>query len=226
MPELIPARQDRRLSMPIRGWGSASRQAAVAVCLFTTLAAGIWFERDSVLRGAADLWIVSDPVTQSDVVAVLGGGLEVRPFAAAEIYKGGLADMVLVSEVQEARSTTLIGAPGHTELNRMVLLKLGVPEAAIATFGQANSNTWDEANALRKWAVEHHVARIIIPTEIFSARRVRWVFHHTFAGSSVQLEIPSYEGPSYSRADWWKSDAGMIAFQNEVMKYFYYRLRY
>jgi uncharacterized SAM-binding protein YcdF (DUF218 family) len=205
--------------MPLRGQVSSSRRVAVAVFLFTALATGTWLQRAAVLRGVADLWIVSDPVTQSDVVVVLAGGLEVRPFVAAEMYQRGLATRVLVSDVRE-------GAPTHTELNRMVLLKLGVPEEAIATFGQANRNTWDEANALRNWATEHHVARIIIPTEIFSARRVRWVFHRTFAGSSVQLEVPSFEGHNYSRGEWWKSEAGTIAFRTEIMKYLYYRLRY
>ena len=37
----------------------------------------------------------------------------------------------------------------------MVLLKLGVPEAAIEMFGQANRSTWDEAAALRDWADQH-----------------------------------------------------------------------
>ncbi len=180
----------------------------------------------ALLRGAADLWIVSDPVTRSDVVAVLGGGLEVRPFAAAELYKKGLVTKVLVSQVAEARSTKIGGIPGHSELNRMLLLKLGVPETAIEMFGQANRNTWDEAAALRNWADQHRVSRIIIPTEIFSARRVRWIFDREFAGSSVRLEIPSFEAPGYTRAEWWKTEAGMIAFQNEIMKYLYYRLKY
>ena len=109
----------------------------------------------------------------------------------------------------------------------MVLLKLGVPDAAIGTFGQANRSTSDEAVALRDWADQHHVSRIIIPTEIFSARRVRWIFNREFAGSSVRLEIPSFDdGPDYTRAEWWKTEAGMIAFHNEIMKYLYYRLKY
>ena len=41
-------------------------------------------------------------VTSADVVAILGGGLEVRPFAAAEFYNKGLVTKVLVSEVPEA----------------------------------------------------------------------------------------------------------------------------
>jgi uncharacterized SAM-binding protein YcdF (DUF218 family) len=206
--------------------GHLSRRVVVAAFVLIGLAGGVWLQRASVLREVADLWIVSDPVTQSDVVAVLGGGLEIRPFAAAAFYKRGLVTRILVSQVPETISTAIVGLPGHTELNRMVLQKLGVPETAISTFGQANSNTWDEASALRNWANQHHVARIVIPIEIFAARRVQWVFHRAFAGSSVQLEIPSFDGHDYSRAEWWKSEAGMIAFQNEVVKYLYYRVKY
>ena len=78
----------------------------------------------------------------------------------------------------------------------MVLLKLGVPDAAIEMFGQANRNTKDEAIALRDWADRHGVSRIVIPTEIFAARRLRWIFDREFAGSSVRLEIPAFEPPA------------------------------
>ncbi len=84
----------------------------------------------------------------------------------------------------------------------------------------------DEAAALRDWTDRHEVSRIVIPTEIFAARRVRWIFNREFAGSAVRLEIASFEPPNYTRAEWWKSEAGMIAFQNEIMKYLYYRMKY
>ena len=197
-----------------------------AMLLFAVLVAGAWLGREPLLRGAADLWVVSDPVTRSDVVAVLGGDLEVRPFVAAELYKKDLVTKVLVSQVTEGRSSKIGLIPGHSELNRMVLLKLGVPDAAIEMFGEANKNTMDEAAALRDWADRHDVSRIIIPTEIFAARRVRWIFNREFAGSSARLAIASFEPPNYTRAEWWKTEAGMIAFQNEIMKYLYYRLKY
>ena len=91
--------------------------------------------------------------------------------------------------------------------------------------GYGNKNTGDEAVALRNWVDQRHVSRVIIPTEIFAARRVRWIFDREFAGSSVRLEVPSFEPPNYSRADWWRNEAGMVAFQNEVLKYIYYRLK-
>ncbi len=197
-----------------------------AIFLFALFIGGTWLERAPLLREAADLWIVSDPVTRADVVAVLGGGVDTRPFVAAELYKKGLAPRVLVSQVIEGRASSLGLIPGHTELNRMVLLKLGVPEAAIENFGQANGSTEDEAAALREWAENHHVSRIIIPTEIFSARRVRWIFDREFGESPVRLEIAAFEPENYTRAEWWKSKGGIIDFQNEFLKYLYYRVKY
>jgi uncharacterized SAM-binding protein YcdF (DUF218 family) len=203
----------------IVGWWVA------VILLLTVFVAGVWIDRAALLRGAADLWIVSDAITHADVVAVLGGGLDFRPFAAAEIYKKGLVTRVLVSQVTGGRSTEIGAVPGHTELNRMVLVKLGVPASIVEAFGQANRNTFDEAAALRRWADQHHVSRIIIPTEIFATRRLRWIIDQKFAGSSVKVDIFSINGPDYTR-EWWKTEAGIIAFQNELLKYLYYRTKY
>ena len=81
--------------------------------------------------------------------------------------------------------------PSHTELNREILLKLGVPGGVIETFGTANKNTRDEAVALREWAERNAASVFIIPTEIFPARRVRWIFRHEFFGTAVKIEVPS-----------------------------------
>jgi uncharacterized SAM-binding protein YcdF (DUF218 family) len=168
---------------------------------------------------------VSDDVGQADAVAVLGGQIEVRPFAAADLYRKGLVKKILVSTNEEDRA--LIGAvQGHTDANRRVLLKLGVPENAIETFGQANKSTRDEAVSLREWVENHGTSNIIIPTEVFTARRVRWIFDREFAGQGVRIQVLSLEPPEYTRRYWWRTAAGLIAFQNEVIKYIYYRLEY
>jgi hypothetical protein len=103
---------------------------------------------------------------------------------------------------------------------------LGVPAGAIETFGTASKNTRDEAVALKEWAERNAASVIIIPSGIFSARRVRWIFRHEFSGTGVIIEVPSFESPEYTRWNWWKTERGVIAFQNEFMKYIYYRLKY
>jgi hypothetical protein len=101
-----------------------------------------------------------------------------------------------------------------------------VVAGAIETFGTANKNTRDEAVALREWTKRNAASAFIIPSEIFSARRVRWIFRHEFFGMAVSIEVPSVEPRGYTRWDWWKTEQGLLAFQNEVLKYIYYRLKY
>jgi DUF218 domain len=194
---------------------------SIIALLLGGFGAGAWLGREDLLRDLTDLWVVSDPVTRGDAVVVLGGGLEYRPFIAADMYKKGLVSKVLVSQVPEGHVAAL---PGHTELNRKALLNLGVPDAAIQIFGTENRNTEDEVLALKDWAEQNAASVLIVPTEIFAARRVRWIFHRQFRGTSVRIEIPSFE-EDFTRAGWRKTKAGLIAFQTEVLKYIYYRFK-
>ena len=58
-----------------------------------------WICRELLLSKVADVWIMSDSIGSADAVAVLGGGLEIRPFAAADFYRRGLVRKVLVARV-------------------------------------------------------------------------------------------------------------------------------
>src|SRR5438876_1140298 len=118
------------------------RRAAIGLVALALVTAGaIWFGREPLLRAAADWWIVSDPVAAADAVAVLGGGLEARPFAAAEYYRRGLVKRVLISNVGGGRAEELGALPSHVTANRQVLVKLGVADSAIEVFGGKVMNT-------------------------------------------------------------------------------------
>jgi uncharacterized SAM-binding protein YcdF (DUF218 family) len=201
-------------------------RCAAGVFVLAAVAAGGWLMREPLLREAADLWIVSDPISRADAIVVLSGGLATRPFETAKLWQRGLADKILISQPLEERAVSIGVMPSHSELNREILLKLGVPGGVIETFGTANKNTRDEAVALSKWAKRNAAWSFIIPTEIFPARRVRWIFRREFFGTAVKIEVPSFDAPDLTRREWWKTERGVIAFQNEVLKYIYYRLKY
>jgi DUF218 domain len=99
---------------------------------------------------------------------VLGGDIDVRAFAAAALYKRGLAGKILVANVRMNRAERLNLIPSHTELNREVLRKLGIPTTAIFTFGESVSSTKEDAEALGQWARQSQAKRIIVPTELFA----------------------------------------------------------
>jgi uncharacterized SAM-binding protein YcdF (DUF218 family) len=197
---------------------------ALVICI-AALALWAWLKPDTLLRGAADLWIVSDEPAPADAIAVLGGGLEYRPFAAADYYRRGFAPKILISNIGATPAEQLGVLQSHVRANSGVLQKLGVPPAAIEPFGDHLSDTFAEATALHEWAVRNGAHRIIVPTDIFATRRLRWTLHHVF-GSDAAILVPAVNPPDYLRDNWWKNERGVIGFQNEVVKYLYYRLKY
>jgi uncharacterized SAM-binding protein YcdF (DUF218 family) len=203
----------------------AAKRSFFALLLLAAVCGSVWYSRAKLLQDAAELWIVSDPVGPADAAVILGGGTDTRPFAVAEYYKNGLTKKILLSNVRPGKAEMLFDS-SHTTWNRNVLLKLGVPETAIEIFGSELSNTYQEAAALREWAVRTHARSVIVPTEAFSSRRVRWVVEHELAGTGVQVQVPALDDIDYSPSDWWKDEKGVVAFQNEVIKYVYYRLKY
>jgi uncharacterized SAM-binding protein YcdF (DUF218 family) len=186
----------------------------LAIVILAVAGLAGWLGRDSLLQEVADLWIVSDPLTQADAIVVLAGNSQTRSPAAAELYRRGLANKVLISRWSDCQS------------NRAALLNLGVPANAIEVFGKAATNTREEAVALREWAEQNTASVFVIPSEPFTARRVQWIFRRAFSGRPVTIEVQPFDPQDYSAHGWWKTEPGPIAFQNEILKYIYYRWKY
>ena len=201
------------------------RAALALLAAIIGLTLGGWFARVSVLRSAAELWIVSDRPLPADAAVVLGGGLEDRPFAAAEYYRRGLVKKILVSNVRLGPAERLGVVKPEAETIRAILLQSGVAERDIEVFGDSLATTHDECLALRHWADRNGGRRFIVPTEIFSARRVRWMLLRAL-GDGFTVAVPALEPVDYRRDHWWRDSAGVMAFQNEIIKYVYYRLKY
>jgi uncharacterized SAM-binding protein YcdF (DUF218 family) len=206
---------------PRRAW----RVVVGFLLALVLLAAAGWTARHALLREAAAVWIVSDVPAQADAAAVLGGGLEYRPFAAAEFYRRGLVPKILVSNIGASPAEKLGVLASHVRENVEVLEKLGVPAAAIELFGSNLKDTYAEAVALHEWAKRTGAHTILVPTDIFATRRLRWILHHVFGSDAVAL-VPAVDPPDYTRNDWWRTENGVVTFQNEVVKYVYYRLKY
>ena len=129
---------------------------------------GAFMGSRSLLQQVARIWIVSDTPNSADAIIVLGGGLDVRPAAAAELYRQGLAPRVAVgfSELDQGQDEAL---------NRTMLLRHGVPATAITNFSFRPHSTYGEARRVLEWAKINGIKSVIVPIDIFPSRRVRWI---------------------------------------------------
>jgi uncharacterized SAM-binding protein YcdF (DUF218 family) len=186
------------------------------------LATLVGIETPALLRSIGRAWAVSDRLEPADAVAILGGGYWTRPDVAAQLYRAGLVRHILVPTVGPDND----GISEPDNLDREALTKLGIPAAAITDFGNSPSNTYEEARDLALWAEQNRVQRIIVPTEFFSSRRVRWILRHELGKVRVHVIIDPVSPNGYNMDQWWKSKAGLSDFRNEIIKYLYYRIRY
>jgi uncharacterized SAM-binding protein YcdF (DUF218 family) len=180
-----------------------------------------------MLTGLARLWIVDDPLTKADAIVVLGGGLQSRPFVAAELYRQGLAPKVVVMNIEHNNTEGLGLTQSETSLLKEVLIKRGVPEEALVFIGNEVSSTYEEVLALRDWAQTTKVRRLIVPTEPFHTRRVKWLFTKILNKdiSPTEVLVTSTKPVSSASTNWWQTEKGLIEFQNEVVKFLYYEVK-
>jgi uncharacterized SAM-binding protein YcdF (DUF218 family) len=182
----------------------------------------IWIERSAICTSISQSWIVSDDLEPANAAAILGGGVDTRPGVAARLYRDGLVKRIVVFGT--GLSQTDLSAANNSDL--AALFKLGIPTRAITELGGNPGSTYQEATALKQWAVQNKVQRIIVPTEIFPSRRVRWILRRELGKVGIRIMIATVAPPDYDADDWWQHRAGIVDFQNEIIKYLYYRIRY
>ncbi len=195
------------------------------VCLFTLLGLGYCF-RTPLLTGLANFWIVNEPPAKADAIVVLGGGLQYRPFQAAVLYHKGFAARILITDVRHRPTDQMGLTQPERRVTEQALLKQAVPKSAIVPVGKSVTTTFDEAVAVRDWVNTTGAKRLIIVTEIFHTRRARWIFRKVLRNTGTEILAVAAQPQEYQATNWWQNEEGVIAFQNEVAKMFYYFFKY
>ena len=190
------------------------------------LSAFCFLFRAPLLTALANAWIVNDTPEKADAIVILGGGVEYRPFAAAKLYNAGYAPKILIMDVDLSPTEQMGLKQPEKSVTRQILLRNGVPESAIETVGHAVHNTYQESLGVKEWAKQNGVKRLLVTTEIFHTRRVKWLFSKQFRGTGTDIRyIPATPG-EYAATNWWQNEQGLINFQNEWLKLPYYWFKY
>ncbi len=213
--ETPPTKESSRL---VRFW--------IASIIGALLLLGLYTFHPQLLHRAANAWIIHQHTPKADAIVVLGGGLQTRPFAAAELYRQNIAPKILLMHVEPSPTTELGLTPTEQDLTRQILLQQGVPASDLITIGHNVSSSYEEALAVQQWLSTNQNQHLLIPTDPFHTRRVNSLYHKLLRDTPTQLSIQSVPQPQYSPSNWWQTEEGLIAFQNEVVKYAFYRLKY
>jgi len=208
--------------------GSRPRRARVARRLvLIALLFGIWV---LVAWVAGRLLIVNTPLQRADAIVVLSGSAvyKERTERAAEYYQQGLANRILLTNdnLRGEWSSSEQRNPFFYERARNNLLVFGVPAEQIEVIPQPVTNTYDEAEVLREYAVAHGLRSLLIVTSAYHARRALWTLNRVFAGTGIEIGLQSIESGEQTPSPftWWLHFRGWRMVVGEYVKNVYYRV--
>jgi uncharacterized SAM-binding protein YcdF (DUF218 family) len=177
--------------------------------------------RDPLLRAAGGFLTINDPIRSADLIFVLGGDLDARPFLAARLYHAGYAPRIAIPWVQVVPSEEL-GIRPNQALDIVALLRrLRVPDSAMVLLRipGGSTSTLDDARILAGYMRKHHFRSALAVTNDFHTRRTRWVIRHEPALDSVDVRVRGIADPRFDETNWWRHESGILLFAEEYLKW-------
>lgn len=184
--------------------------------------------RVQLLTDMARLLIVTDPLQPADIIFVLNGDVNTRPFLAAELFKQGLAGQIVIPREENSPAVETGLYPNGTDVSVQVMQNLGVPTGNITVIPVAGgvTSTRDEALILRHYVDQYSLQRIIVVTNAFHTRRAQWIIEKALAGSDATLAMAAAPHWQFDETNWWQDERGLLTLANEYIKLVYYFVKY
>ncbi|HEX9261116.1 MAG TPA: YdcF family protein [Candidatus Bathyarchaeia archaeon] len=190
--------------------------------VFIVIVSSLIIFRDRIFSAIGNYLIIQDVLRPADVIHVIAGD-DYRTDYAIQLYQEGLAKTIFFTG-----GLCKYHGYYHGEHGLELALSLGVPGEAVAIDDTSVMSTYDEAVLLKKYLDENQpTARtIIVVSDPFHMRRVRWTYQHIFGkGYEVILApVPFDQTPLKPR--WWTDPGSKQYVLDEYKKLVYYFFRY
>jgi uncharacterized SAM-binding protein YcdF (DUF218 family) len=196
-----------------------------AIIFLLTLLAYLF--RVSILVSFSEYLQYSDSLTKADAIFVLGGNPFDRPLKAVEIYKSGYAGKVICTGGNTPLVIKALNLEPMVEadLSKNTLMKQGVDSIHIVALRKGTS-TKEESEEILNYCKENGYKKIIIVSDKFHTSRVNKVFRKFFKNEGIDIIISGSPSSVFNEQEWWKSEEGLIAINNEYIKHIYYFIKY
>jgi uncharacterized SAM-binding protein YcdF (DUF218 family) len=183
------------------------------------VAGGAWFG-----PRAGDLLVVEDPFERAEVAVVLSGQAVARSLAAAELFKQGRVQRIVV--IPEPPDPTLpelvrlgLADPDAAPISARILAASGVPRDRIAFLPQPADGTITEAVRIRSHFEHDPPEALVIVTSKSATRRARFIFRRVFEGVPVRILAHPSRVDAFQTRRWWAQPRNALTVVMEYQKF-------
>ena len=183
--------------------------------------------RNPILRGIGNWLDASDPLIQTQACFILGGNSYERGKEGVDIYAQFPNQQFVCTggnfpyQIRALLDTLM----SEAELTRHIMQNKGVPTSKIEIL-EGSRSTMDESHEILAHCKSKGYTDITIVSSQFHMRRVKWVFDDLFEDAGITVHYHGANAEEYSIDNWWKTEEGLIMANNEVVKLFYYAVKY
>lgn len=186
-----------------------------------------------IIDDITDFIFLEDEMQKSDIIFIPGGSHPELGEYAAELWKQGLAELIMPSGGVSIKTGKFNGVRSKKEIYNKdyktdceflvdVLMINGIPESSILW---EDTSSWTKENALfsRRVADENNLSikKAILCCKSFHARRSLMCYQLAFPDTKFYIHpiIPYYEGNILiSKENWYKTDVGIKRVLGELQR--------
>jgi len=169
----------------------------------------------------------SDPLPErADAIFVFAGQVPDRAECASELYRRGIAPIVILTGESIRPELAAAGVPlSDAELNARIVTQAGVPASAQRVIPLGTS-TWEEAGVLRRWVSEHGAHSVVAVTSPTHSRRARASLRIALEPLGVDVHMSPCGARYDLRSRWWLEERPLVNVTDETLKLGLYLVRY
>jgi len=205
------------------------KKAGIVLLIIVLVCLLAYSLRTPLLTGLANYLISTDtPLEKADMIFLLNGDYDTRPFYTSDLYQQGLAPIVAIAQTESSPAELLGLVNNPTDIAVEIMKLRGVPADKLLVLNGIGpvTSTFDEARTLREYIEAHNVRSVIMVTSAFHTLRSRWIFEKELAGVQVKLEVAAAPYTNFDASNWWQYEDGLINLNNEYIKLIFYKIKY
>lgn len=198
----------------------------IALIALLAIAIMLLLFRVPIMRAAGNFLIYEDDLKKVTYAFVLSGGPWDRGNEAVRIFEKGFADTLVCTGENIPHDFKALGLDMlESEITEKNMLNKGVPKSQILLLKKGTS-TREESEEILAFCKSRSVKSIIVLSTDFHTRRIKQVFKNKFEKEGIEVIVWAAPSSKYDAQNWWKSEDGLIALNNEYIKQLYYLVKH
>jgi uncharacterized SAM-binding protein YcdF (DUF218 family) len=202
------------------------RRLSVFLLFLIAVVLALYIFRAPLLRSFATFLIREDSMQKADAIFVLSGGGYDRGNEAVKIFRQNYAPKIIctggnpVVELKVFNMDTL-----EADMTTSNLKRQGIADSVITEIREGTS-TKEEAALIVAYCQSKKFKRVMVLSSKLHTKRVSEVFRGKLRTANIELIVRGAPSSRFNEMEWWQSEEGLIAINNEWLKTFYYWWKY